>query len=60
MKCKEAFEELKRKLTSAPILTVLDGGEGFVVYTDICSEGLGAVLMQHGKVLPMLLVVEDS
>ena len=50
-KCIKARNELKRKLKSAPILTVLDGSEGLIVYSDACGEGLGAVLMQHGKVI---------
>ena len=33
------------------MLTLLDGKEGFVVYTDASKEGLGCVLMQNGKVV---------
>ena len=50
-KCESAFNELKRKLTSAPVLAVIDGSEGLTVYTDACREGLGAVLMQNGRVI---------
>ncbi|XP_059626198.1 uncharacterized mitochondrial protein AtMg00860-like [Cornus florida] len=32
--CQRSFEELKKKLTSAPVLTIPCGGEGFVIYTD--------------------------
>ena len=42
---------MKRRLTSAPVLTVIDGSEGLTVYTDACRDGLGAVLMQKGKVI---------
>ncbi|KAK8931429.1 hypothetical protein KSP39_PZI016937 [Platanthera zijinensis] len=49
--CEGAFQELKERLTSAPILTIPSGQEGFQVYTDACQQGLGAVLMQHGKVV---------
>nr|XP_019068167.1 uncharacterized protein LOC109119709 [Solanum lycopersicum] len=30
--CEKGFQELKDKLTSAPILTLSEGNEGFVVY----------------------------
>ena len=50
-KCKQSFLELKEKLTSGLVLTVPDGGEGLTLYTDACGIGLGAVLMQHGKVI---------
>ena len=31
---KKDFQELKDKLTSAPVLTLPEGNEGFVVYCD--------------------------
>ncbi|XP_075096267.1 uncharacterized protein LOC142174380 [Nicotiana tabacum] len=49
--CEKSFEELKKRLTSAPVLTLLEGNEGFVVYCDASGVGLGCVLMQHGKVI---------
>nr|GEV27006.1 reverse transcriptase [Tanacetum cinerariifolium] len=45
-----AFQLLKQKLCSAPILALPDGGENFVVYCDACRKGLGGVLMQREKV----------
>ncbi|XP_073051252.1 uncharacterized protein [Primulina eburnea] len=42
---------LKDKLTSAPILALPCGTEDFIVYTDASKMGLGAVLMQRGKVI---------
>ncbi|KAL5555181.1 hypothetical protein UlMin_037417 [Ulmus minor] len=50
-KCEESFQELKRRLTSAPILTIPNGEEGFVIYSDASKIGLGAVIMQNGKVI---------
>ena len=49
--CEESFQILKDRLTSAPILTLPDGVEGFVVYCDASRIGLGCVLMQKGKVI---------
>lgn len=49
--CEKSFQELKARLTSAPILTLPSGNEGFVVYNDASRQGLGCVLMQHGKVV---------
>ncbi|GJS92192.1 putative nucleotidyltransferase, ribonuclease H [Tanacetum coccineum] len=47
----ESFEELKRRLVSAPILTLPSGSGGFQIYSDASKKGLGCVLMQHGKVI---------
>ncbi|KAL2251426.1 UNVERIFIED_CONTAM: Transposon Ty3-G Gag-Pol polyprotein, partial [Sesamum indicum] len=49
-KCAQSFEELK-KLTSAPILALPSGDGGYVVFTDASRQGLGCVLMQHGRVI---------
>ncbi|XP_073275427.1 uncharacterized protein [Primulina huaijiensis] len=49
--CQQAFQVLKDKLTSAPVLALPQGVEDFVVYTDASKKGLGAVLMQRGKVI---------
>ena len=47
----EAFKTLKEKLCSAPVLSLPNGSEGFVVYSDASKFGLGCVLMQNGKVI---------
>ncbi|KAL0438919.1 UNVERIFIED_CONTAM: Retrovirus-related Pol polyprotein from transposon.6 [Sesamum latifolium] len=47
--CQQSFDELKRRLTSTPILTLPSGSGGYVVYTDASKQGLGCVLMQNGK-----------
>ena len=49
--CEEAFQELKRILTSAPILIVPDRGQGYTVYCDASRAGLGCVLMQSRRVV---------
>ncbi|GKG02926.1 retrotransposon protein, putative, ty3-gypsy subclass, partial [Tanacetum coccineum] len=46
-----SFKELKRRLVSAPILTLPSGSSGFQIYSDASKKGLGCVLMQHGKVI---------
>ncbi|GJW45164.1 putative nucleotidyltransferase, ribonuclease H, partial [Tanacetum coccineum] len=47
----EAFQTLKENLCNAPILSLPDGAEDFVVYYDTSNQGLGCVLMQRGKVI---------
>ncbi|GKB26267.1 putative reverse transcriptase domain-containing protein [Tanacetum coccineum] len=44
-----AFQTLKQKLCSAPILALPKGSEIFVVYCDASHKGLGAVLMRKEK-----------
>nr|GEX97509.1 putative reverse transcriptase domain-containing protein [Tanacetum cinerariifolium] len=47
----EAFQTLKQKLCSAPILALPEGTENFIVYCDASLKGYGAVLMQRKKVI---------
>ena len=49
--CQQSFDELKRRLTSAPVLTLPSGQDGFAVYCDASRQGLGCVLMQNDKVI---------
>ncbi|RVW79757.1 Transposon Ty3-G Gag-Pol polyprotein [Vitis vinifera] len=49
--CECSFQELKNRLVSAPVLTIPSGSGGFVVYSDASHQGLGCVLMQHGRVV---------
>nr|GFB26126.1 putative reverse transcriptase domain-containing protein [Tanacetum cinerariifolium] len=46
---RSAFQLLKQKLCSAPILALPEGSEDFIVYYDASIKGLGAVLMQMEK-----------
>ncbi|GJX10067.1 putative reverse transcriptase domain-containing protein, partial [Tanacetum coccineum] len=46
-----AFQLLKKKLCSAPILALPEGSEDFVVHCDASYKGLGAVLMEREKVI---------
>nr|GFA12315.1 putative reverse transcriptase domain-containing protein [Tanacetum cinerariifolium] len=46
-----AFQLLKQKLCSAPILALPKGSEDFIVYYDASNKGLGAVLIQREEVI---------
>nr|GEV25005.1 putative reverse transcriptase domain-containing protein [Tanacetum cinerariifolium] len=45
------FQLLKEKLCEAPILSLPEENDDFVVYCDASHQGLGAVLMQREKVI---------
>ncbi|WMV09483.1 hypothetical protein MTR67_002868 [Solanum verrucosum] len=49
--CEKSFQEVKDRLTSAPILTLSKESDSFVIYCDASQIGLGYVLMQHGNVI---------
>ena len=49
--CERAFQELKRRLTSAPILIVLERGRRYTMYCEASKDGLGCVLIQSGRVV---------
>ncbi|GJX38607.1 reverse transcriptase domain-containing protein [Tanacetum coccineum] len=50
-KQEEAFRTLKDNLCNAPILSLPNEVEDFVVYYDASNQGLGCVLMQMDKVI---------
>ncbi|GJW39712.1 putative reverse transcriptase domain-containing protein [Tanacetum coccineum] len=50
-KAEAAFQLIKQKLCSAPILALPEGSEDFIIYYDASIKGLGAVLMQREKVI---------
>ena len=45
----ETFNILMKKLCEVPILTLFDGMEDFIVYSDASNKGIGCMLMQRGK-----------
>nr|GEW90779.1 retrotransposon protein, putative, Ty3-gypsy subclass [Tanacetum cinerariifolium] len=49
----EAFQTLKQKLCSAPILALPEGTKNFIVYCDASLKGFGVVLMQREKTKAM-------
>jgi hypothetical protein len=46
-----SFQELKKRLTTAPVLTMPDMENPFSIYCDAFGQGLGCVLMQDGHVV---------
>jgi hypothetical protein len=40
-----SFQELKKRLTTAPVLTISDMKKSFSIYYDASGQGLGCVLM---------------
>ncbi|KAL0556085.1 hypothetical protein IC582_004592 [Cucumis melo] len=50
-KCEQSFQELKKKLVTAPILALPVTGKDYVIYCDASRLGLGCVLMQDGNVI---------
>jgi hypothetical protein len=50
-KCQASFEELKKRLTSSPVLVLPDLTKKFDIYCDASRQGLGCVLMQEGQVV---------
>jgi hypothetical protein len=43
-----SFQELKKRLTTTPVLTMPDMEKPFLIYYDASNQGLGCVLMQDG------------
>ncbi|MCO6516618.1 MAG: hypothetical protein J6586_09040, partial [Snodgrassella sp.] len=49
--CERSFQQLKHCLTHAPVLALPDDSGNFEIYSDASLNGLGCVLMQHGRVI---------
>ncbi|GJV28603.1 putative reverse transcriptase domain-containing protein [Tanacetum coccineum] len=50
-KQEEDFQTLKNNLCNAPILSLPDGVEDFMVYCEASNQGLGCVLMHRDKLI---------
>jgi hypothetical protein len=49
--CKASFYELKKRLTTTPILVMPNMEKSFSIYCETSGQGLGYVLMQDGRVI---------
>jgi hypothetical protein len=49
--CESSFQELKKRLTTAPVLVMSNMKKPFSIYCDASGLGLGCVLMQDGRVV---------
>ena len=52
--CQKSMDKLKKRLTTAPILTLSDDSSDYVIYSDASLRGMGCVLMQNGWVISYL------
>jgi hypothetical protein len=50
-RCETLFQELKKRLTTAPVLSMPDMEKPFSIYYDASGRGLGCVLMEDGLVV---------
>lgn len=48
-----SFQELKKRLRTAPVLALPLGSGGFMIYGDASLKGLGCVLVHTGESLRM-------
>jgi hypothetical protein len=49
--CEASFQELKKRLMTAPILVMPDMEKPFSIYYDVSGQELGCVLMQNGHMV---------
>jgi len=47
--CEACFEDMKRRLTTSPMLVILDTTKMFEVYCDASYQGFGYMLMQDKR-----------
>ena len=49
--CEKSIAEFETRLTTALVLTLLEGSDGYVIYCDASRFSLGCLLMQRDKVI---------
>ena len=49
--CEKSFQELKKRLVTAPILAISSDTGEFIIYSDASHRGLGCVLIQNERVI---------
>lgn len=49
--CEQSLQTLNERLTTTLVLSLPNGYEDFVVFSEVSGIGLGHVLMQRGKVI---------
>ncbi len=54
----EAWKELKKQLTEAPILRHPDFTKSFILYTDTSKKGVDAILVQYDAEAKVDYIVE--
>jgi len=54
------MEKLKILVAYLPILTVPDFSETFIIKTDVCNQGIGAVLKQEGWPMAFLIQTHST
>jgi hypothetical protein len=51
LSCEANFQELKKRLMTAPILVMPDIEKSFSIYCDASDQGLGCALMQDSHIV---------
>jgi hypothetical protein len=46
-----SFQEMNKRLTTAPVLVMPDMKKPFSIYCDASGQGLGCVLLKDGRVV---------
>jgi hypothetical protein len=54
------FQEFKKRLTTAPVLTMPDMEKSFSIYCDASDQGLGCVLMQDDHIAACFKTITET